>query len=358
MVLAADTYVPTLTVRPSEMKALEQLPGATKDRLRPMFLLAPWTTANTLTKAIERVEKAYPHRSYFLDIDRDFAFTNSENEAQQELRYLLEPANSFENWRLFTTRFPNAHPCLQFADQSQADLAVQIEAAQQLGKEFCVRIELSRFPANFNEIVGALNAVGTADYAIVLEGGWTNDPLTLAAQFSGILTSGLSGIDATVPIVISCTSMPKEFTDIEVRKNIQFSNRELVEQVARQTNRNLVLYGDWGSTRPREQMGGGQRPIDRIDYPTGNSWLIARNKDEGWTFKEAAEEVIERSGVWDGTLNIWGENMIAQTAINPAFAINTPQKNVAARVNIHLHQQAFYGFDGLGEMDFDEDWED
>ena len=50
--------------------------------------------------------------------------------------------------------------------------------------------------------------------------------------------------------------------------------------------------------------------------------------------------------------------MIYQTTINEEIGIDTPQKNVAARVNIHLHRQAFYGQTDLGSMNFDEPWED
>jgi hypothetical protein len=56
-------------------------------------------------------------------------------------------------------------------------------------------------------------------------------------------------------------------------------------------------------------------------------------------------------------LGIWGEEMIQGTTVNPAFAIDTPQKNVAARVNIHLHRQALYGSQISG-IDLDEDWVD
>ena len=50
--------------------------------------------------------------------------------------------------------------------------------------------------------------------------------------------------------------------------------------------------------------------------------------------------------------------MILQTIMNPDFGINTPQKNVAARVNIHLHLQTFFEEPDFVDWDFDEDWED
>ncbi|MBL4732585.1 MAG: beta family protein [Rhizobiaceae bacterium] len=358
MTLPTDKYVPTLAVRASELNALEQLPAKSKDRLRPLFLLAPWATANTLEKAIGRIEKAYPKRPYFLDLDRDYQIPEPSNNVQEELKTLYDPSNAYENWRSFIEIHPFAQPCIQLSQQAAPDLMLQINHAQTLGREFCIRIEHGREPDNLDTLVAVLNSLGTADYAIILEGGWTEDPLSLSLWFLGLLNGTLNDIDANVPIVVSCTSMLKGFTDIETHANITFSNRELVQQIAAQTNRNTVLYGDWGSTRPRVRQGGGQRPVDRIDYPTENSWFIARDKDAGWTFKEAAQEVLSQPNIWNGKLNIWGEHMISQTAINPAFAINTPQKNVAARVNIHLHLQAFYGYGGLDRINFDEDWED
>ena len=122
-------------------------------------------------------------------------------------------------------------------------------------------------------------------------------------------------------------------------------------------SRTSVIYGDWGSTRPREVGGFANRPLDRIDYPTGNAWYIARNKDDSWDFNDAAAAIL-RSTAWQGDLGIWGEEMIQNTAINEELGINTPQKNVASRVNIHLHRQAFGGNPPTDPLQFDEEWQD
>ena len=350
-------YVPTLAIRPSEMNGLEELPGLTKDRMRPLFLVAPWTVANTLTKAVERAQKAYPGRSYFLDLDRDYSITNPEADAQQELNELRSPQECYENWWSFVEGFENAQPCLQLAGQTAECIHTQIVWAQELGREFCLRIVLNRVPPNLGEVVSVLNNVGTADYTIILEGGWTENSLTLASRFSGLIGEALGEVDANIPIVVSCTSVPTDFQSFQGCREVSFNNRTLIAQIARNHNRRRVVYGDWGSTRPREPSGHRRRPIDRIDYPVSDGWLFARNREREWNFRDAAEEIVWRSGQWDNDLNIWGANMILQTLANPAFGINTPQKNVASRVNIHLHRQAFYGDDTSG-LDFDEDWPD
>ena len=356
--LEDTSYVPTLAVRASEMNGLEFLPSATKDKMTPCFLLAPWPNTNALEKAIVRIEKAFPKRRYLLDIDRDYIFTNLENEGQREFAELLNPNNAFENWRNFVQEHGWVLPCVQTRGQSQSDILRQIRAFQEMGRPYFGRVVLERFPDNFSEIISAFAASGSADFAILLEGGWTVDPLTLSAWFAGLIAGGLQAIDANVPAIVSCTSIPKLFSAYNSKRpaTVSFTNRMLVEQVTRTSNRARIIYGDWGSTRPREDSGIASRPIDRIDYPTAVAWHIARNKDDGWGFQRAAEAILADPN-WDGKLAIWGEEMITNTVINPALGINTPQKNVASRVNIHLHRQTFYGAD-LGRMDFDEEWED
>lgn len=359
MVLESKPYVPTLAVRASEMNGLEFLPGATKDRMTPCFLLAPWANSNSLDRTITRIQRAFPNRHYFLDIDRDYQFTNLESEPQRELAQHMIPADCFGNWAEFVQQHERVWPCIQSRGQSEAEIREQIEAFQDQGRPYCMRIVRDRFPENIEEIVDAFAAGGAADFAIILEAGWTRDPLSVALWFDGVIAESLQAIDATVPIVISCTSIPKMFASFSADDPtaVPFNNRQLMEQVARNSNRARIIYGDWGSTRPREIGSFMNRPLDRVDYPTEQSWHIARNKESRWDFRDAACSIVNSSG-WDGNLGIWGEEMIQNTTINEELGIDTPQKNVAARVNIHLHRQAFYGQPQIDPIEFDEDWED
>ena len=83
------TYVPTLAVRPSEMNGLEQLPALSKDRMLPVFLLAPWASSSSLEKTVERAEKAFPNRQYILDLDRDYENDVPQTDPQRKLKELL-----------------------------------------------------------------------------------------------------------------------------------------------------------------------------------------------------------------------------------------------------------------------------
>ncbi len=359
MVLENKSYVPTLAVRASEMNGLEYLPNATKDKMTPCFLLAPWANSNSLGRTIERIERAFPKRPYFLDIEKDYELTNGDSEPQRELARLRDPTNSFANWADFISKHDQIWPCVQTWGQSESEIRTQIGSFQSLGRPFAMRIERNRFPENMDDIVGGFASGGTADFAVILEGGWTRDPLSLAAWFDGVIAGNLNPIDAAVPVVVSCTSIPKMFTFFNGNEpvTVPFNNRKLMAQVARARNRTNVIYGDWGSTRPREPVDFANRPIDRVDYPVIGGWYIARNKEKEWNYRDAARAIV-KSPHWNGNLGIWGEEMILDTTINEELGINTPQKNVAARVNIHLHLQAFEGQLPESPTAFDEDWQD
>ncbi len=220
MQLIDSSYVPTLAVRASEMNGLEFLPGATKDRMSPpCFLLAPWGGGRSasIDKTIDRIERAFPNRPYFLDIDRDYHFTNLEAPAQQDLVELLRPDNGFGNWCDFVARHQNINPCLQTRNLGEAEIVRQIQTFQELGRTFVLRIVQERFPPeNIGSILNALNALGTADYVIHLEGGWVQDAIDMEMWFVNTVRGTLGEIGgAAVPIVISCTSIPPtEFSSI------------------------------------------------------------------------------------------------------------------------------------------------
>lgn len=357
--MTINNYVPTLAVRASEMNGLEYLPGVTKERMTPCFLLAPWANSKKLDKAIDRIQKAYKGRKFFLDIDRDYQITNMDSEPQKELISLQDSTKSYRNWMNFVEKFQNVMPCIQTKGLSATEIREQIQFFQKIKRTYSIRIEMNKFPANFDEIVEAFSASGTADFVIHLEGGWVRDPLMLEVWFSGVISRNLFEINAQVPIILSCTSIPKEFSNISGIKDVPFNNRKLFNILTQGSNHSNFLYGDWGSTRPRESSIIFRKPLDRIDYPVKDTWYIARNKEAEWNFQDAAREIINKKKIWVGDLNIWGEQMIKQTKNSKEVGINTPQKNVATRVNIHLHLQAFYDDEKIMKtLNFDDEWED
>jgi len=73
-------------------------------------------------------------------------------------------------------------------------------------------------------------------------------------------------------------------------------------------------------------------------------------------FQVAAKRITD-SDYWSGNLGVWGEQLIEGTAAGQAFAIDTMPKMYSARINIHLHRQAFYE-DLPPPEALDEEWSD
>ena len=256
--------------------------------------------------------------------------------------------------------YPRANPCLLIAQATLRDARQQIDWARDHSRTFCLRLNLADgigrgIPQWIPELVAVLEQEGANDYAVVLDFGWVKDALSIAERATAYARGIFANISKTVPIAVCCTTFPKNFKDIGPLDVQKFSNRDLLASIKKATNHPTIIYGDWGTTGPRSNIRA-SRPKNRIDYPTVNSWVIARDQDDDVTFQEAAKR-ITNCRHWDGRLGIWGEQLIKGAADGQAFAIDTIPKMCAARINIHLHVQAFH--DHLPQPeDLDEEWSD
>ena len=353
-------YVATLGVRPAELSGLKELPGNTKDHITPVLLLAPWLATSPLERALDKFEESFQSRRYFVDIDTYYQINGNLNEAKESWSKLAQSPANLNVWWDILMQYPNASPCLLMADQTIESARAQIDWARENSRPFCLRINFaegigSGLPQWMPELAEQLANEGTTDYAIIFEFGWVQDPLFVGVAASGYARTFFSTISESIPIVISCTSFPKDFTSFDGMREINFNNRALIEQVRQSTNHPRIIYGDWATTRPRS-YGHASPPKKRIDYPVDRSWFFARDRDVSIDFQTAANRVVNNPS-WAGDLGIWGEQLIEGTAAGQKFAIDSMQKMYSARINIHLHRQAFYGH--LPSADsLDEEWND
>lgn len=357
--MQVQDYLVTLGVRPAELSGLKELPGGTKDRLTPLLLLAPWLATTPLSRALEKFEDAFPARPYFIDVDTYYQVNENINDAKRLWQQLAHAPADIGPWWELLSDFPNANPCLLMARQPIDSAREQIAWARRNNRTFCLRMNLadgigSGIPQWMPTLVNELTSEGANDYAIVFEFGLVENPLLVASVVTGFTNSFFGAISSEVPVAVSCTSFPTDFTPFDGTEELAFTNRTLVSLVQQTTNKKVV-YGDWGTTKPRS-YGHASQPKIRIDYPTDDSWLFARNQNGELSFQDAALR-ITGSNRWSGNLGIWGEQMIEGTAQGQAFAIDSMPKMYAARINIHLHRQAYFG--DLPSPDaLDEEWSD
>lgn len=345
-------YMPVLSLRPAEMRALEELPNKTKDILLPIVHLRPWTTAHMLENGLVRLHEAYDGRPTIIAIG-DAEPTLTPRPVHAELHALRNSAAGYGAWCAFIQERPNFIPAVQLTDPEH--LAEQVECFYGLGRGLVVIVERAGLPG-----LGALSqsiageTAGGTDTCFVLDlGVGSRDPLQLAVY----VVAYCQTIFASCPqatVTISASSFPMDFKTIVDQ---EIYERTLFDAVAAQMQDARLVYSDRGSARVERQRGGGGQPAPRIDYPLANRWLFYRSASEGFAgYREQAIALQADNDIFDAQLRVWGTLMIERTANGDTAAIRTPARSTAARINLHLQRQSFYG-DPVGLYDTEDAWE-
>lgn len=333
------SYVPALAIRPAEMRALEELPETDKDIIFPFFMLSPWAGSNDLESSVKRIEKAYGHRTFILGLDHFYAHENPTRKAQHDFLEILSGKDDFEQYFEFVRSVDQAIPSAFLLGENYESLEAQVERNISLGKGVVLSVnKRSLVDDRLGDIV---KKFGSNNIAVHIDGGWARNPLVDALWYVGACRYVFQSVDRAA-IVISCTSFPKGFAQMDGVVEVPIGSRSLFQEIKKQFNNDAIIYGDWASTKPRSDEGGGQ-PKPRIDYALKDRWIIARHwqgdEDSNWEYNFAASELI-KSKFWPGQISVWGEMRIEQTAKGLPFSIENAPANVASRINIHLHQQA------------------
>ncbi len=134
-------YCPVLQTRIAELKALFQLPAASKDRVFPLIVAAPWPNANELVRTWEKVEEAIGNRSFALDLDRSRRGSSSTKEAARQFDELFDPEDGFANYYAAVAALPSAVPVLRLHGGHLVQLEQQLEHIEELDRGVVVRVE-------------------------------------------------------------------------------------------------------------------------------------------------------------------------------------------------------------------------
>ncbi len=359
-----DKYIPIISIRPSEVVALSELPDLSKDRMTPLVLIKPWLGAGALSRAVDKICHGYPDRPWFAELDPEYEL-GAGSDAYDEIQRLRDPSSGFENWISFVETYGNAIPVLQLRGSTPESLHQQIDRAKALGRGVCCRL-LRNVDLSIKLVVQALVDRNVEDCVFVLDYG-QQDYRLLANLIPAIADVAL--VKEQLPkaqIAISATSFPANFS--EITSQVIFE-REFFEMVQEEVDVEDLIYSDRGGARAVEQGGGGV-PRPRIDLPGLRSWHFfrsdcvreARETDDEFrrrrmrAYQEMANNAVH-SAHWDASLNIWGTQLIKITQLGSAYGITSPAKATACRLNIHLARQSLYG-DEISAEELEEDWVD
>lgn len=349
-------YLPVLAVSPSEMRALEELPERDKDALLPLFRLRSWGVAHHLESTMERIAKAYGDRPYVGDLCPPEVPTGEPRPVHAELQQLRQPARGYANWCSFVEEHPNIIPTIQLGDLRELD--EQVVRLRDLGRGLAVYLHgpALRLIANLAPAIGGLTK-GGADLCFVIDLGQRGSDLLVDQASATAYVNAIRAIAPSAVVAISASTFPSGFVSLDAQ---DIYERAHFEGVVRQLGRAGLIYSDRGSARAEKQMGGGGTPAPRVDLAGSTGWAFFRDGDETNSRPQAYKKQAMRamaSPAWDAALKLWGCQMIERTALGDRDAVKSPSSSTAARINIHLHQQLFYG-NQPGLYETDEEWDD
>ncbi len=336
--LVGKTYAPILHARSVEIKALAELPEATKDLIFPLIVARPWPNAKHLRKTWEKLRAAFGTRRFALDLDPYKRSSGAAQPAAAEFDALFDHADGHRAYFEEVASIDEAIPTLQVGPNSNVE--EQLEHAQRLDRGLVLRLQYGATPtpiALARQVAGAMH-----DVAIFVDLGWSNDLLSRELWASSILEA-IAEDHIEREVVVAGSSFPESFRSL-ARDEIRANERVIFDNLVQRHNAVVLTYGDWGSTRlPKESTPMGSIP-PRIDLPNSREWICFRREGEEGFKDIAIRTVTDRS--WPRDLRIWGTYQIAATAEGVPDSIKGQTKAAAARVNIHLHQQAHFGAAG------------
>jgi hypothetical protein len=344
-------YLPFLSLRPAEMRALEELPNRTKDRLLPIIHLRPWVGAHRLENATTRIADAYGTRRVVVAMgEREQV---NEKPVHGQLEALRGSAHGFRHWCEFFESNENYIPAIQFSPEVPQEEA-QIARLFGMDRGLVVIIERQAFSllSVIARRVGERSAGGQGVCFVIDFGMASRDFLQVAAIANGYINT-IREYAPAARVALSASSFPDSFVGLNDQPIYE---RRLFDTLP---NRDGLIYSDRGSARVERQTGGGGPPAPRIDYPRFDVWDFYRSDERGG-FQGYQEQAIrlmqtEAYGIWNPALRVWGTQMIERTAAGDTSAIASPNKATAARINLHLQLQTFYGAPGAAQ-NTDEDW--
>lgn len=333
--LEGKTYCPLLHTRVAEVKALQMLSPATKDLLFPLIVARPWPNAKRLEKTWEKIAEAFGDRRYALDLD-PFKRGVVNAEAGREFDALFDGRDGFSRYYEAVASLDFAVPVIQFHEGEITEAARQIAHVDGVGRGAVLRIQQNRAADPLRSLSAISDRID--DVAIWIDLGWTRDLLQREMWASQIIEH-IGRERPESEVVVSGSSFPASFDPVE-RASLRAYERDVYDSLVRRHNAVNIKFGDWGSTRAPQDP----RPmkiVKRLDLPAPRDWIYF--KDDGdESYQDLARRTIADAS-WPEDLNVWGTYLIESTAEDIPGAIRGQAAAAAARVNIHLHQQAHFG---------------
>ena len=296
-------YIPFLSLRPAEMRAIQELPERDKDLLLPYFSIRAWMGAHYLDSALSRLEEAYGRRPHFVTI-ADAEPIEGERPVYAELDELRNSDNGYSAWYHFIEAHSNFIPALQLDEITQ--LRRQTERFYELGRGILVPIREAAFSQarNIADSVSSSTDRGR-DVCFFLDFARASRDILMRQAQTLTLARTIFEAAPRSFVAISASSFPDSFAEITEQRIYE---RTLFDEVADQLGNPHLIYSDRGSARAERQTGGGGEIPPRVDYAERSRWRFFRSNGVGSravAYRDQAAR-LTASRIWDFTASSLG----------------------------------------------------
>jgi hypothetical protein len=370
-------YLPILSVAPSEINALSELPEKDKDFILPYFPLKGWLGSNKLENTTKKIHSIFKDRPWIADIDYEFLRNNKilkkllvdgkyPREVYEEVLNLSDSSDGYKNWIDYSLCFESIVPCIQLDEVSE--LEKQCVNLSATNKKVALRLRINSIKSSelhsiLNKIVEKLT---NPIYILIDLESISHKEINQSVQVSNIVNTiiNICKPKENCSFSLSGTSFPSSFSGMSEGES-SILERTMYNKVSRNSI-NKLIYSDYASVSVKKAQGASRLPPPRIDYPRKNEWKhlrkdfddveLATKEEKHKLYSYLAKLLVEKD-YWEPKLLIWGTQQIEKTAAGDNYGITDAQKATAARINIHLFQQLHYE-DIMDELDTDDDWID
>lgn len=319
------------------MRALEELPSATKNLLIPIIRVRPWLTALEISRAIERIKEAIGDRYFGLDLDPSRR-NHRDTEAYADFERLFDPAEGWRNYYDYVDQTSSAIPVLRTGLNMQLD--AQLARISAIERGLFVRVQVQT-PIALDPVARRCSELGIENVVFIFDCGWQDHLLPFQAACVNQIRTILAVSDE-FEFVVAGGDFPASGFDQHGRHFELFGEeRSLFEGVRRQINEAEIVFGDWASTREPATDNQIRRSRPRLDMATRRGWECWRSTGAEETFAELADQAATDRQLEDMS-DLWGEQMIIATRDGAEPSIKSQTMAAAVRVNLHMITQAHF----------------
>lgn len=329
-------------LRSSEIRAIRELNTLERENLFPIFRLRPWMSSKQLSRSAETIIEAFDGQSFGCELDLTWPNNGSNRQSVRDFER-MRADNTGQAWYDFLELFEAAIPVIRLDCESRHILdAINTEWMIERGFGFRISPDIEH---HLPKLLQALGQINHNNFFVIVDAGWSKDLLRQSDWTTRVIKRVLTARDTT-NIFVSGSSFPDQFGDFGLGDILEIQEVPFFDQVVASVrldfNRASIGYSDWATTRPPLDARGGARWVPRIDVPGNTSIIVYRSRvdeDSGETVRDACirlAQFIVSDPNWPDPPTSWGHYAIDLTASENDFGVYSPQRNTAARINMHI----------------------